>query len=190
MNTKKHNWILYLISATIIATIAIQFYWNYKNYEENKQRVTNEIQLSLDNAVEEYYSSLAKSDFLTIIKSSNPTELNKKRKKEMVVTEFIPSALLLTDSARKKAIELKDGDKLLRVYVHGGGCSGFQYGFSVEEKQEDDTCIDELVLVDSLSYGYVVGSTLDYKEDIMGSQFTLSNPNAVGTCGCGVSFTV
>lgn len=108
----------------------------------------------------------------------------------MVVTEFIPSALLLTDSARKKAIELKDGDKLLRVYVHGGGCSGFQYGFGLEEQQEDDTCINDLVLVDSLSYSYVVGSTLDYKEDIMGSSFQLSNPNAVGTCGCGVSFTV
>jgi signal transduction histidine kinase len=69
MNTEKHRWILYLIVLTIITTISVQFYWNYKNYEENKQRVTNEIQLSLDNAVEEYYSSLAKSDFLTIIES-------------------------------------------------------------------------------------------------------------------------
>ena len=85
---------------------------------------------------------------------------------------------------------LKEDNKLLRVYVHGGGCSGFQYGFSIEEKQEDDTVIDNAVLVDSLSYSYVVGSTLDYQEDIMGSQFTVSNPNAVGTCGCGVSFTV
>lgn len=69
MNTEKHRWILYLIVLTIITTISVQFYWNYKNYEENKQRVANEIQLSLDNAVEEYYSSLAKSDFLTIIES-------------------------------------------------------------------------------------------------------------------------
>lgn len=107
-----------------------------------------------------------------------------------MIESFTPQALILTASAKSKATTLKEGDKLLRVYVHGGGCSGFQYGFSIEEKQEDDTLIDNLVLVDSLSYGYVVGSTLDYKEDIMGSTFQLSNPNAVGTCGCGVSFTV
>ena len=108
----------------------------------------------------------------------------------MTVASFTPQALILTESAKNKAASLKDGDKLLRVYVHGGGCSGFQYGFSIEEASEDDTVIDNLVLVDSLSYSYVVGSTLDYKEDIMGSTFQLSNPNAVGTCGCGVSFTV
>ena len=108
----------------------------------------------------------------------------------MTVTAFTPQALILTEKAKEKAKSLKDGDKLLRVYVHGGGCSGFQYGFSIEEQSDDDTCIDNLVLVDSLSYSYVVGSTLDYKEDIMGSNFQLSNPNAVGTCGCGVSFTV
>ncbi|QOD60267.1 HAMP domain-containing histidine kinase [Polaribacter haliotis] len=70
MNTQKYRWILYLIVITIITTIAVQGYWNYKNYEENKRLVTNEIQLSLDNAIEEYYSSLAKNDFLTIIKSN------------------------------------------------------------------------------------------------------------------------
>ena len=107
-----------------------------------------------------------------------------------MIEAFTPKALILTASAKEKANSLKEDNKLLRVYVHGGGCSGFQYGFSVEEKQEDDTVIDDLVLVDSLSYGYVVGSTLDYKQDIMGSQFTLENPNAVGTCGCGISFTV
>ena len=107
-----------------------------------------------------------------------------------MIEAYTPQALILTEKAKEKANSLKDGDKLLRVYVHGGGCSGFQYGFSIEEKQEDDTVIDNAVLVDSLSYSYVVGSTLDYKEDIMGSQFTVSNPNAVGTCGCGVSFTV
>jgi iron-sulfur cluster insertion protein len=107
-----------------------------------------------------------------------------------MIESFTPKALILTEKAKEKANSLKDGDKLLRVYVHGGGCSGFQYGFSIEEQSEDDTCIDNLVLVDSLSYSYVVGSTLDYKEDIMGSSFTLENPNAVGTCGCGVSFTV
>ncbi|MDG1227465.1 MAG: hypothetical protein P8P15_05770 [Polaribacter sp.] len=76
MNTQKYKWILYLIVVTIITTIAIQFYWNFKNYEENKQRVVNEIQLSLDNAVEEYYSSLAKSNFLTIIKNDDEQTLS------------------------------------------------------------------------------------------------------------------
>jgi two-component system phosphate regulon sensor histidine kinase PhoR len=71
MNTKKYQWLFYFITATIIATIGVQFYWNYKNYEENKQRVTNEIQLSFDNAIEEYYATLAKDDLTTIIKFSN-----------------------------------------------------------------------------------------------------------------------
>ncbi len=63
MNTKKHNWVLYLITATIITTVAVQFYWNYKNYQENRKRVTSDIQTSLDNAVEEYYSNVSKSNF-------------------------------------------------------------------------------------------------------------------------------
>jgi hypothetical protein len=67
MNTEKHRWILYLIVLIIITTISVQFYWNYKNYEENKQRVTNEIQSSLDNALEEYFAKLAKEEFTTII---------------------------------------------------------------------------------------------------------------------------
>ena len=107
-----------------------------------------------------------------------------------MIEAYTPKALILTEKAKEKAKSLQENNKLLRVYVHGGGCSGFQYGFSVEETQEEDTVIDNLVLVDSLSYSYVVGSTLDYKEDIMGSQFVVTNPNAVGTCGCGVSFTV
>jgi len=74
MNTQKQKWLLYLITTTIVATIAVQFYWNLRNYEENKQRVANEIQLSLDNAVEEYYSFLAKSNFLTIIKNDYDSE--------------------------------------------------------------------------------------------------------------------
>ena len=68
MKSKKYTWIFYLIAFNIVATIGVQFYWNLKNYEENKQRIRNEIQLSLDNAVEEYYATLAKKDFLTIIK--------------------------------------------------------------------------------------------------------------------------
>ncbi|WP_400074832.1 sensor histidine kinase [Winogradskyella sp. R77965] len=67
MSSKNFNWILYSIAATILVTIAVQFYWNYKNFQLNKQRVTNDIQLSLDNALEEYYANIAKTDFLTII---------------------------------------------------------------------------------------------------------------------------
>jgi K+-sensing histidine kinase KdpD len=67
MNTKKYRWLFYFITTTIVATIAVQFYWNYKNYQENQQRVTNEIQLSLDNAIEEYYAQLAKEEVTTII---------------------------------------------------------------------------------------------------------------------------
>jgi signal transduction histidine kinase len=71
MKNKKYTWIFYLIAVTIVATIGVQFYWNYKNYEENKQRVTNEIQLSLDNAVEEYYATLAKNNFITIVENQH-----------------------------------------------------------------------------------------------------------------------
>ena len=107
-----------------------------------------------------------------------------------MIIEFLPSVLTLTERAKAKALSLKEEDKLLRVYVEGGGCSGFQYGFKLDNKNEDDTVVDGLVLVDSLSYSYILGSTLDYEEDIMGSSFKITNPNAVGTCGCGVSFTV
>lgn len=108
----------------------------------------------------------------------------------MTVENFTPQALILTDTARAKAKELQQDNKLVRVYVTGGGCSGFQYGFSVDEAQPDDTIVEDLILIDSLSYSYLVGSTLDYKIDIMGSLFQLTNPNATGTCGCGISFTV
>jgi two-component system phosphate regulon sensor histidine kinase PhoR len=77
MKTKKHSWVLYLIVVTIITTICVQFYWNYKNFEENKRLVTNEIQLSLDNAIEEYFSSLAKNNFLTIVDSEYKHNYNK-----------------------------------------------------------------------------------------------------------------
>ncbi len=69
MNRKKYTWVLYLIATTIFVTIAIQLYWNYKNYEENKRQLNNEIQLSFDNAIEEYYAGLAKSDYLTLLET-------------------------------------------------------------------------------------------------------------------------
>ena len=82
----------------------------------------------------------------------------------------------------------------LRVFVQGGGCSGFQYGFTFDEVvNEDDTVLDKAgvqLLVDPMSFQYLVGAEIDYKEDIEGSQFVIRNPNASTTCGCGSSFSV
>ena len=81
-----------------------------------------------------------------------------------------------------------------RVYVTGGGCSGFQYGFKFDDNPEgDDDVVDFdgfTILLDSLSYPYLYGSTLDYFEDLSGSRFLVTNPNAKTTCGCGESFTI
>lgn len=104
MEPKKHSWILYLILATILTTIAVQFYWNYRNYEQNKQRVLNEIQLSLDNAVEQYYSNLSKKNFLTIVRPKNTTKkvsvtsikLNNDDKKEL--QQATDSLLILSEN--------------------------------------------------------------------------------------------
>jgi len=90
--------------------------------------------------------------------------------------------------------EEENPDLKLRVYVTGGGCSGFQYGFSFDdEHQEDDTEVLKdgvKVVVDGLSYQYLVGSTVDYSESLTGSQFVVENPNASSTCGCGASFSL
>jgi len=81
----------------------------------------------------------------------------------------------------------------LRVFVQGGGCSGMQYGFTLDEEQNEDDWDLEIsgvkVLVDSMSGGYLQGATVDYKEDNYGSSFTIKNPNAQTTCGCGSSFS-
>ena len=81
-----------------------------------------------------------------------------------------------------------------RVYVTGGGCSGFQYGFKFDESPEGDDDVVEFdgftILLDSLSYPYLYGSTLDYVEDLSGSRFLVTNPNAKTTCGCGESFNI
>lgn len=82
----------------------------------------------------------------------------------------------------------------LRVYITGGGCSGFSYGFTFDEDQaEDDTVVtkaDVTLLVDSMSFQYLVGSKIDYLEDLQGARFVIENPNASTTCGCGSSFSV
>ena len=85
-------------------------------------------------------------------------------------------------------------DVMLRVYIQGGGCSGFQYGFQFDEDaQEDDISIEQdgiRILVDMLSLQYLGGAEIDYKDDIMGSRFLVKNPNASTTCGCGSSFSI
>jgi iron-sulfur cluster insertion protein len=82
----------------------------------------------------------------------------------------------------------------LRAFVQGGGCSGFQYGFTLDEAtNEDDFIIDKqdvTILIDSMSMQYMTGASVDYKEDLTGSQFVIINPNATTTCGCGSSFSV
>ena len=105
--------------------------------------------------------------------------------------------IIFTDSAASKVVELiaeEGNDKLkLRVYVSGGGCSGFQYGFTFDEEvNEDDTCVENggvTVLIDAMSIQYLTGAEIDYKEDLSGSQFVIRNPNATTTCGCGSSFS-
>ncbi|MCK5876183.1 MAG: iron-sulfur cluster insertion protein ErpA [Candidatus Marithrix sp.] len=112
--------------------------------------------------------------------------------------EEIPSPLLFTDGAAVKVQQLIDEenntDLMLRVFVQGGGCSGFQYGFTFDESvQEGDTVVENQgvkLLIDPMSYQYLVGAEIDYVEDLEGSQFVIRNPNAVTTCGCGSSFTV
>ncbi len=106
--------------------------------------------------------------------------------------------LIFTDSAAKKVRELieeEGNDNLkLRVYVTGGGCSGFQYGFTFDEnEQEGDTKVENggvTVLIDPMSFQYLTGAEIDYKEDLSGAQFVIRNPNATTTCGCGSSFSV
>lgn len=106
--------------------------------------------------------------------------------------------ITLTENAKAKIIDLlaeENNPKLyLRTFVQGGGCSGMSYGFTFdEERNEDDFEIVEdgvKVIVDSMSMQYLEGATVDYKEELMGSSFTIRNPNATTTCGCGSSFSV
>ena len=105
--------------------------------------------------------------------------------------------LVFTDNAVRKVKELIDEegspDLKLRVFVTGGGCSGFQYGFTFDEEVNDDDTIVEKggvqLLIDSMSYQYLVGAEIDYKDDLEGAQFVIKNPNATTTCGCGSSFS-
>ena len=108
----------------------------------------------------------------------------------------MPAPLIFTDSAARKVAELiaEEGNPnlKLRVFVQGGGCSGFQYGFTFDENvHEDDTTMMKngiQLLIDPISYQYLVGAEIDYKEDLDGAQFVIRNPNVTTTCGCGSSF--
>tara|TARA_Y100001978_G_C23565541_1_gene371464 strand:- start:302 stop:652 length:351 start_codon:yes stop_codon:yes gene_type:complete len=107
------------------------------------------------------------------------------------------AALVFTESAacKVKALIEEEGnpDLKLRIFVSGGGCSGFQYGFTFDDTVNgDDSTVENngvMLLVDPMSYQYLVGAEVDYKEGIEGSQFVISNPNATSTCGCGSSFS-
>ena len=108
----------------------------------------------------------------------------------------MPAPLVFTDAAAKKVGELIDEegnpDLKLRVYVSGGGCSGFQYGFTFDEAVETgDFEVEKggvTLLIDPMSIQYLTGAEIDYKEDLQGAQFVIRNPNATTTCGCGSSF--
>src|SRR4051812_40353776 len=113
------------------------------------------------------------------------------------ITEM-PPPLVFSDSAANKVKALIDEEGntelKLRVFVTGGGCSGFQYGFTFdEETSEDDTVMEKngvQLLIDAMSYQYLAGAEIDYTEGLEGAQFVIKNPNATSTCGCGSSFSV
>ena len=113
-------------------------------------------------------------------------------------SEFKNASISVTESAVKQlstvmAADGKEGH-FLRMSVEGGGCSGFQYGFKLDDNAEDDDTVlkedNVSVLIDSLSIQYLFGSTLDYVENLEGSKFIIENPNATTTCGCGASFSI
>ncbi|HLV28134.1 MAG TPA: iron-sulfur cluster insertion protein ErpA [Burkholderiaceae bacterium] len=118
-----------------------------------------------------------------------------------IITESVdlqapPSPIMFSDAAAAKVKELlaeeNNPDLRLRVFVQGGGCSGFQYGFTFDETvNDDDTTIQKggvELLIDPMSFQYLVGAEIDYKDDLEGAQFVIRNPNANTTCGCGSSF--
>jgi iron-sulfur cluster insertion protein len=113
------------------------------------------------------------------------------------VTEVLPDPLVFTENAAAKVKQLIDEEGntelKLRVFVTGGGCSGFQYGFTFDEAvNEDDTAMQKsgvTLLIDPMSLQYLAGAEIDYQENVEGAQFVIKNPNASSTCGCGSSFS-
>jgi len=113
------------------------------------------------------------------------------------ITEKMPDPLVFTDAAAAKVKSLIDEEGnpnlKLRVFVQGGGCSGFQYGFTFDEDTgDDDTRLEKggvMLLVDPMSLQYLTGAEIDYQQNVEGEQFVIKNPNASSTCGCGSSFS-
>ncbi len=113
-------------------------------------------------------------------------------------TPTAPPPVVFTDAAAKKVHDLiqdeDNPDLKLRVFISGGGCSGFQYGFTFDEKiEEGDSKVENqgvVLVIDPMSVQYLMGAEIDYKEDLQGAQFVIRNPNASTTCGCGSSFNV
>ena len=109
----------------------------------------------------------------------------------VVETSIINMTPAASDKVRELLAQENDPSLALRVFVAGGGCSGLQYGMTLDEEQEGDTVISQgefKVLVDEMSLGYINGSEVDYVDSLMGAGFTVNNPNAVSSCGCGHSF--
>lgn len=130
--------------------------------------------------------------FSTIVSDMNtPIEIT-------APVENVMPGIVFTNAAARKVQELileeRNPDLKLRVYISGGGCSGFQYGFSFDEEQgEDDIAVRNdgvMLLVDPMSFQYLMGAEVDYSESLQGAQFVIRNPNASTTCGCGSSFSV
>ena len=115
-------------------------------------------------------------------------EQNQQSVAETSILSITPTA---SDKVRELLAQENDPGLALRIFVAGGGCSGLQYGMTLDEEQEGDTVIsqgDLKVLVDEMSLGYINGSEVDYVDSLMGAGFTVNNPNAVSSCGCGHSF--
>lgn len=108
------------------------------------------------------------------------------------------NSIVLSERAAQKVRALLEAEPnaelKLRVFITGGGCSGFSYGFTFDEEvAEDDAVVERdgvTMLVDAMSYQYLMGSEVDYREDLQGAQFVVTNPNATATCGCGNSFAI
>lgn len=105
--------------------------------------------------------------------------------------------IVITDTAKEKIQDVligEDPNSKLRMFVQGGGCAGFSYGFTIDTEQNDDDFVIEAgnasVIVDSMSMQYIDGSTVDYVEELMGAHFSIKNPQSATTCGCGSSFSI
>lgn len=115
---------------------------------------------------------------------------------DTVGSEPAPIRLSVAAATKVRKLIVEEGDEALklRVFITGGGCSGFSYGFTFDDEIADDDAVVQregvTLVVDPMSYPYLAGAEVDYKEDLMGAQFVVNNPNAASTCGCGNSFAI